>query len=97
MPGSNPSVTDIDIGFRLLGTVERLLLRRHDEQTAEFARAQDVNPLHHRGFLSIGCALCTCAIAPGEAERAGRWRWEEDETRERGLHLRDGRLVRAGA
>jgi phosphoadenosine phosphosulfate reductase len=68
------------------------------EQTAEFARAQDipVNPLHDRGFVSIGCAPCTRAIAPGEAERAGRWWWEEDETRECGLHLKDGRLVRAG-
>ena len=69
------------------------------EQTAAFASAQDVpvNPLHRRGFVSIGCAPCTRAIAPGEAERAGRWWWEEDETRECGLHLKDGRLVRAGA
>jgi phosphoadenosine phosphosulfate reductase len=69
------------------------------EQTAAFAGAQDIslNPLHHRGFVSIGCAPCTRAIAPGEAERAGRWWWEEDETRECGLHITDGRLVRAGA
>jgi phosphoadenosine phosphosulfate reductase len=69
------------------------------EQTAAFAHAQDIpiNPLHNRGFVSIGCAPCTRAIAPGEGERAGRWWWEEDETRECGLHLKDGRLVRAGA
>ncbi|MGD0103415.1 MAG: phosphoadenylyl-sulfate reductase [Rhodopila sp.] len=65
------------------------------EQTATFARDRDVpvNPLHNRGFVSIGCAPCTRSIAPGEAERAGRWWWEEDETRECGLHLKDGRLV----
>jgi phosphoadenosine phosphosulfate reductase len=69
------------------------------EQTVTFARAQDipVNALHDRGFVSIGCAPCTRAIEPGETERAGRWWWEEDETRECGLHLVDGRLVRAGA
>jgi len=69
------------------------------EQTVTFARAQDipVNARHDRGFVSIGCAPCTRAIEPGETERAGRWWWEEDETRECGLHLVDGRLVRAGA
>jgi phosphoadenosine phosphosulfate reductase len=47
-----------------------------------------VNPLHDRGFLSIGCAPCTRAIAPGEPERAGRWWWEQDEKKECGLHNR---------
>jgi phosphoadenosine phosphosulfate reductase len=57
-----------------------------------------VNPLHARGFLSIGCAPCTRAVAPGEPERSGRWWWENEEAKECGLHLSaDGRLVRAGA
>ena len=47
-----------------------------------------VNPLHERGFVSIGCAPCTRAIAPGEPERAGRWWWEQDTKRECGLHSR---------
>jgi phosphoadenosine phosphosulfate reductase len=47
-----------------------------------------VNPLHERGFVSIGCAPCTRAIAPGESERAGRWWWEQDAKRECGLHSR---------
>lgn len=52
------------------------------------------NALHGQGFLSIGCAPCTRAVAPGEPERAGRWWWEQDQTRECGLHLTpDGRLV----
>ena len=33
-----------------------------------------VNPLHARGYPSIGCLPCTTAVAPGEAPRAGRWR-----------------------
>jgi 3'-phosphoadenosine 5'-phosphosulfate sulfotransferase (PAPS reductase)/FAD synthetase len=31
------------------------------------------------------------------SERSGRWWWKEVETRECGLHLKDGRFVRAGA
>jgi len=31
------------------------------------------NPLHDRGFRSIGCAPCTRATGEGENERAGRW------------------------
>jgi phosphoadenosine phosphosulfate reductase len=44
------------------------------------------NPLHDRGFLSIGCAPCTRAVGPGEVERAGRWWWEQEEKTECGLH-----------
>jgi phosphoadenosine phosphosulfate reductase len=46
-----------------------------------------INPLHARGYPSIGCEPCTRAIKPGEPERAGRWWWEQDETRECGLHV----------
>jgi phosphoadenosine phosphosulfate reductase len=31
------------------------------------------NPLHDRGYRSIGCWPCTKATANGEGERAGRW------------------------
>jgi phosphoadenosine phosphosulfate reductase len=44
------------------------------------------NPLHDRGFVSIGCAPCTRAIRPGEDFRAGRWWWEESSKKECGLH-----------
>ncbi len=46
-----------------------------------------VNPMHARGYPSIGCEPCTRAIKPGEPERAGRWWWENDEKRECGLHV----------
>jgi phosphoadenosine phosphosulfate reductase len=32
------------------------------------------NPLHQRGYPSIGCEPCTTPVAPGEDPRAGRWR-----------------------
>ncbi|HEX8046472.1 phosphoadenylyl-sulfate reductase [Rhizobium sp.] len=54
-----------------------------------------VNPLHQRGYPSIGCEPCTRAIKPGEPERAGRWWWENDETRECGLHVAEEAVVAA--
>jgi phosphoadenosine phosphosulfate reductase len=45
-----------------------------------------VNPLHARGFASIGCQTCTRAVAPGEDARAGRWWWELQDGKECGLH-----------
>jgi len=58
------------------------------ERVVEFVRHHDVpyNPLHDRGFLSIGCAPCTRAVAPGEPERTGRWWWEQNDKKECGLH-----------
>ena len=55
-----------------------------------YVRAHGVptNPLHARGFPSIGCAPCTRAIEPGEDVRAGRWWWEQPEHKECGLHRR---------
>ncbi|SDV48022.1 phosphoadenylyl-sulfate reductase [Chitinasiproducens palmae] len=46
-----------------------------------------VNPLHARGYPSIGCEPCTRAIRPGEDSRAGRWWWESRDTKECGLHV----------
>ncbi len=43
------------------------------------------NALHKQGFVSIGCAPCTRAIAEGEDIRAGRWSWESSH-KECGLH-----------
>ena len=59
------------------------------EQIRQRVRVRDipVNPLHMRGYPSIGCAPCTRAIKPGEDERAGRWWWERDDSRECGLHV----------
>jgi phosphoadenosine phosphosulfate reductase len=45
------------------------------------------NPLHDKGFVSIGCAPCTRAIQPGEDFRAGRWWWEDNSKKECGLHV----------
>ena len=54
-----------------------------------------VNPLHARGFISIGCQPCTRAVQPGEHPRAGRWWWEHEEKKECGLHLNPRREGKA--
>lgn len=44
------------------------------------------NPLHDKGFISIGCQPCTRAVKEGEDFRAGRWWWEDKSKKECGLH-----------
>ena len=46
------------------------------------------NALHDQFYPSIGCAPCTRAIALGEDIRAGRWWWEDPESKECGLHVK---------
>jgi len=67
-----------------------------EEDVWNYIRANKVpyNPLHDKGYPSIGCEPCTRAIQPGEDVRAGRWWWENPESKECGLHVVDGKLVR---
>jgi phosphoadenosine phosphosulfate reductase len=62
------------------------------EQIRSFVMEHKVpyNVLHDKGFVSIGCAPCTRAIAPGEDFRAGRWWWEDASKKECGLHIQHG-------
>lgn len=59
-----------------------------DVQIWEVIRAYDIpyNPLHDKGYPSIGCDPCTRAVKPGEHPRAGRWWWEQAASKECGLH-----------
>ena len=70
------------------------------DEVFEYLQRFDVpiNALHAQGYPSIGCAPCTRAVKPGEDERSGRWWWEQDESRECGLHMDpQSRLVRAAS
>jgi phosphoadenosine phosphosulfate reductase len=59
-----------------------------EAEVREFVKIHGIpyNPLHDKGFPSIGCQPCTRAVFPGEDIRAGRWWWENPDTKECGLH-----------
>jgi phosphoadenosine phosphosulfate reductase len=65
------------------------LLNWTTEEVKDYIRKENIpyNPLHDKGFVSIGCAPCTRAVRPGEDFRAGRWWWEESTKKECGLHI----------
>lgn len=58
------------------------------EDVWQYIRDNDVpyNPLHNKGYVSIGCEPCTRPTNPGQHEREGRWWWEEATQKECGLH-----------
>ena len=54
------------------------------------------NALYDQGYRSIGCAPCSRPVVAGEDVRAGRWWWEQPDSKECGLHVGpDGKLVRS--
>ena len=56
------------------------------ENVWDYLKEQGIpyNPLHDRGYRSIGCWPCTKAVADGANERAGRW--EGFDKTECGIH-----------
>jgi phosphoadenylyl-sulfate reductase (thioredoxin) len=81
---AHAGVVEHDRKFGLV-KVNPLVTWSHDDVWA-YVYQHDVpyNPLHDRGYPSIGCAPCTSAIVPGENLRAGRWRGAAKK--ECGLH-----------
>ncbi|MET0267816.1 MAG: phosphoadenylyl-sulfate reductase [Duganella sp.] len=67
-----------------------------EQDVWDYIRSNGVpyNALHDQGYPSIGCAPCTRAVQPGEDVRAGRWWWENPDSKECGLHMVDGKLIR---
>ena len=61
------------------------------EQVMGYIDAHNVpiNRLHAEGYPSVGCAPCTRAIGPADDIRAGRWWWENSETKECGIHVQE--------
>lgn len=64
------------------------LIRWTEEDVWKTIREFDIpyNPLHDKGFPSIGCQPCTRAVEEGEDIRGGRWWWEQPDHKECGLH-----------
>jgi len=48
-----------------------------------------MNRLHKAGYPSVGCEPCSRPVAPSDDPRAGRWWWENAETKECGLHVNE--------
>jgi len=59
------------------------------DEVQDYIRQHDVpmHALYKAGYRSIGCAPCTRAVQPGEDDRAGRWWWEQDASKECGIHF----------
>jgi phosphoadenosine phosphosulfate reductase len=62
------------------------LIRWSKRDVWDYLKSNDVpfNPLHLRGYPSIGCTHCTRPVREGEDDRAGRWSGREKT--ECGLH-----------
>jgi sulfate adenylyltransferase large subunit/thioredoxin-dependent adenylylsulfate APS reductase len=84
---ANISLITADRAYNLLKLNPLFDWSRQAVQEFASAHGVPINPLHQKGFLSIGCAPCTRAVRPGEPERAGRWWWEDGGKRECGLHV----------
>jgi phosphoadenylyl-sulfate reductase (thioredoxin) len=78
-------VVEHDRKFGLI-KINPLVAWTHDEVWGHlYAHDVPYNPLHDRGYPSIGCQPCTAAVLPGEDVRAGRWRGSSKK--ECGLHV----------
>jgi len=74
-----------DHKFGLL-KINPLVTWTHDDVWGHlYAHDVPFNPLHERGYPSIGCQPCTSQIVSGESLRAGRWR--DAQKRECGIHV----------
>lgn len=93
-PGTRADVPVVQLD-RTFSTPDRPLVKFNplsfwsSKQVWTYIRDHEVpyNPLHDRGFVSIGCEPCTRATNPGQHEREGRWWWEEATKKECGLHI----------
>eukprot|EP00199_Chlamydomonas_sp_CCMP681_P002201 CAMPEP_0119105216 /NCGR_PEP_ID=MMETSP1180-20130426/3246_1 /TAXON_ID=3052 ORGANISM="Chlamydomonas cf sp, Strain CCMP681" /NCGR_SAMPLE_ID=MMETSP1180 /ASSEMBLY_ACC=CAM_ASM_000741 /LENGTH=416 /DNA_ID=CAMNT_0007090221 /DNA_START=33 /DNA_END=1283 /DNA_ORIENTATION=+ len=87
-------VVQVDPAFEGLATGPGSLIKYNplsnatSQEVWNFIRVMNVpyNSLHDKGYVSIGCEPCTKAVLPNQAEREGRWWWEDAQAKECGLH-----------
>lgn len=81
---SNARVVEWDHQWKLVKI--NPLVRWNKQQVWDYISRNYVpyNPLHDRGYPSIGCTHCTQPVREGEDDRAGRWR--DHAKKECGLH-----------
>ncbi|HEY7312253.1 MAG TPA: phosphoadenylyl-sulfate reductase [Gemmataceae bacterium] len=78
-------VVQWDPKFNLVKVNPLLMWTRKDVWAFILRHDIPYNPLHDRGYPSIGCWPCTAAVGNGEDERAGRW--AGSVKKECGLHV----------
>ena len=78
-------VVQWDPKFNLVKVNPLLMWTRKDVWAFILRHDIPYNPLHDRGYPSIGCWPCTAAAGDGEDERAGRW--AGSVKKECGLHV----------
>jgi phosphoadenosine phosphosulfate reductase len=81
------NVVDWDPKFNLVKINPLLHWTKRDVWAFIVANKVPYNPLHDRGYPSIGCWPCTRPVGVGEDERAGRWAGQAKT--ECGLHSLD--------
>lgn len=66
------------------------LYKWKENEVWDYIRKHNIpyNSLYDKNYLSIGCAPCTRPVQPGEDIRSGRWWWENPNTKECGLHIK---------
>ena len=100
-PGTRSQVAAVEIDGAFSSADKPLykfnpLANMSSEEVWSYIRMLELpfNPLHERGFISIGCEPCTRPVLPNQHEREGRWWWEEATQKECGLHA--GNLISKG-
>jgi phosphoadenosine phosphosulfate reductase len=79
------SVLQWDTKFNLMKVNPLLHWSRRDVWAFIAKHQIPYNPLHDRGYPSIGCWPCTAAVVDGDDERSGRW--AGTSKKECGLHV----------
>jgi len=82
-------VVEWDFRFGLVKVNPLALWSSEDVWSSVQRNEVPFNPLHERGYPSIGCVPCTSPVLSGEDPRAGRWRGREKK--ECGIHARSER------
>ena len=94
--GKRANISFLEVDPSINGYKLNPLLDWSDEQLQDYLKEHNipVHPLHAKSYPSIGCACCTTPVAPGEDERAGRWRHlntkDDEGPRYCGMNYSDG-------
>jgi len=89
----NTSIVEPDPGHGNILKINPLADWTH-KNILQYTREHNLprNPLLEKGYTSIGCACCTRATGRLDDSRSGRWWWEQADSKECGIHVRDWQI-----